>query len=132
MSVFSNIEIITNEVKMTNHQMPAGEYELIPTFSRKIGRLAGNKCFTELSVAITNTEEHPFPIDLYVRMTAVFSIDNIPSEDVDNFLEIDGVAILYPYLRSLISSVAASALMPPLVLPVLDMELLFEDKDSES
>lgn len=132
MSIFSNVEIITNEIKITNHQMPAGEFELIPTFSRKTGRLTDDKYFTELSVTISNTEEHPFPIDLYVCMTAAFSADNIPSEDIDNFLKIDGAAVLYPYLRSLISSIATSALMPPIILPVIDMETLFAEKDSQS
>lgn len=132
MSVFSNVEIVTNEIKIKNHQMPAGEFELIPTFSRKTGQLADNKYFTELSVAISNVEEHPFPIDLYVCMTAIFPGDNLPSEDVDSFLKSEGAAVLYPYLRSLVSSIATSALMPPIILPVIDMDMLFAEKDSQS
>ena len=37
------------------------------------------------------------------------------------------VNILYPYLRSTVSQLTTLAMIPPVVIPVIDTELLFKD-----
>ncbi len=122
-----NMQLITNELSVRNNQMSPGTFTLNPSFRRNIGVLDESHSFTQLIVEIKNSKENPFPIDITADMTAVFDVSSIPNEKLDNFLKHQAVHILMPYIRGMISSVTANALMMPIVLPVYDAEQLFPD-----
>lgn len=131
MEALANIQIITNEVQIINNMLPNGQFKASPKFFRKTGTVDDNKHFTELTIEIRNTEETPFPIDLRIRMTCVFDLSNIDPDQIDKFLKIQGIQILFPYLRTMVSNVTASAMMPPIVLPIIDVLKLFpEDQNN--
>lgn len=44
-------------------------------------------------------------------------------------LEINGTAILFPYLRSFITTLTSNAGIPPLVLPTLNIQKIIEEKN---
>lgn len=47
------------------------------------------------------------------------------------FLKIEAVNIMFPYLRSITTNLTTTAMMPPIVLPIVDVKKLFKD-DSDS
>lgn len=99
----------------------AGNFKLNPEFKKQVIKLNENEYETKLYVSIKSTQEHPFPIDLEVIFSAIFTLNGIEKEEeLDNFLNIGAVQFLFPYVRTAISSITAAALIQPLVLPIVD------------
>lgn len=65
-------------------------------------------------------EENPL-IDLTLRITGHFIFDqSIPVDDASAFMNKRAVQVVFPYLRTMISTVTASLMLEPIVLPVID------------
>ncbi len=126
MQMLAEMQITTKEISIINHDLPAGKFSVDPHFVRATNK-DGNIGQTELTMEILNTPEHPFPMDIRVTMLGRFNMQQIPEAQHDSFLEITAVQIMFPYLRTLLSSITTSALMPPIVFPVVDVRSLFKD-----
>lgn len=122
-----DMQLITNELSIKNNQLPPGTFKIDPRVTRNIGVIDDTHRFTQLIVEIVNSMETPFPIDIRADMTAVFDISSLPEDKVDDFLKHQAVAIVLPYIRGMISSATANALMPPIVIPIIDVAELFPD-----
>lgn len=125
--MLANMQIVTNQISIKNNQMSDGQFECHPVFTRHTGRVDEKTAYTQLIVDIKNSEEHPFPVDIYVDVTGVFELTGLPENQVDQFLKEQAVQIIFPYLRNMISSVMSTALMPPLILPIIDVRKVFQD-----
>lgn len=122
----------TNEVSIKNNFLQEGNFTINPSFTRKTGFVDKDTAFTELSVEIKNTEEHPFPVDIRVSITGFFKNVSIPPEQEEQFLKINAVQILFPYLRTIISSITTASMFPPIILPIIDVTTLFpEDQEKK-
>ncbi len=128
MKKIAPMQIVTNEVRIKNNNMPLGKFALSPKFTRKIGRLKGNRYFLELNVEIASTEERKTPLDLYISITGIFNLTLFPEEEREEYIKGEGLRILFPYLRTMVTNMTASALMPPLILPISDLSQTFGDK----
>ncbi len=123
----TNIKVIKFSFKENQKQNQENKYTIDPRFSGKTGRFTKDKYYTQLAVVIKNRDEKPFPVDIEVVVQAVFDIEDIEDETkVDNFLQKQGVHILFPYLRSTLSSVTSVAMIPPIILPIVDASKFFE------
>lgn len=123
-----NFQLVTNEISVRNHHLPNGQFNISPRITRNITRDDETHATVEIVLEIINSKEAPFPIDLRVRLSGIFDISAFPAEEVDDFLKIQAVQILFPYVRTMVSSITASALMPPIVLPVIDVRTLFPEE----
>lgn len=123
-----SVKIVTKEIHLENNALPEGEFQINPSFTRTVGYLDDDNAFTELTVEINNTDEKPFPINLKVVMDGVFNLNSIKNEDRDYFLRVTAVTIIFPYLRSMISSITTSSFFPPIVFPVIDVLKLFPEE----
>ena len=123
-----NFQITTNEISIKNNFLADGTYQFAPVFTRQIQKdeKTGR---TRLIMEAKNTKENPFPVDIRVDVTATVDMTEIPEEAQDKFLELNVVQILLPYVRSMISNTTGSALMVPILLPLLDAQELFEKKE---
>lgn len=69
---------------------------------------------------------YPFTID--ISLEGFFEFDgNLDKEQVYKMMEVNGVAILFPYLRSIISNITSSAGVQPLVIPTMNISKLIEN-----
>ena len=123
-----NMEMVVNEISIKNNNLPAGNYNIKPVVKRNIGELDENHMVVELIAEIVNTEENPFPVDIRVSIAGKFETEKIPKEEVDHFLKIQAVQILFPYVRSMVTNITTNAMMSPIVLPVVDVRTLFDDE----
>lgn len=60
--------------------------------------------------------------DLKVVLIGQFEIDEEAKEKINDYVP-NAVAILFPYLRSTISTITSAAGMPPLILPVMNFSI---------
>ena len=69
-----------------------------------------------------NCEEKNYPFEMTIEITGYFEIEN---EGKDINFEPNAIAILYPYIRAIVSTYTASANINPLILPAINVNALF-------
>ena len=118
---FNSLTLMVNEASIKNNNLPVGEFKLNPQIQKKIGKAnyPGNAYVVEIRVEILNTPENPFPIDLVASLSGIFNIEGDNVEEINNFLQLQGFQMVFPYLRSLVANMTASAMMPPIFLPIV-------------
>lgn len=76
-----------------------------------------------------NPEENNYPFTMYVELTGLFEISEINDEETREFiLKKNTVAILFPYLRSIVSTYTANANIQPLILPPVNVNNLIDQE----
>lgn len=115
-----------NEIRFKD--IPKGnnvsEFALHPEFGRKLIELGNNKYDYTLSVEISPTDDNPAPFELYISITGHFALEDADDPLEANLREVilkqNTAAILFPFLRAIVSTVTANANIPSLLLPVLN------------
>ncbi len=109
-----------------------GKVELKPSFARRVRRAAENEklFFVTLSVKIESTQESPKPFDLSAVVTGLFEA-NAQTEEERRSAVVEATSVLYPYLRSAVTSLTAAAFAAPIVLPIVSGPMFPEDKEKE-
>ena len=107
--------------------------EVAPLFGRTVKAPIENekiKIIT-LGVMIKSTPEKPWPYDLSVRIAGIFETVEVLNEKEMQQLSIEATTLLYPYLRSIVSSVTSMSYTMPIFLPVIpDGKVFPEDKNA--
>ncbi len=122
-----NYQIIVNELSIKNNDLASGTFAVAPTFQRTTWKIDEEHAATRLVVELKNTKENPFPIDIIADMTAIFETVNIPEGQTETFLRINGVQMMLPYIRAMVTNLTTAAMAPPVLLPMLDASTLFPD-----
>ncbi len=77
-------------------------------------------------------EKNPFFLYLTVSGLFEFSQDEkVGKKLADKVLKANSIAILYPYIRSIITNITASANIPPVIMPPINTYKLIDVKESE-
>lgn len=71
-----------------------------------------------------NAKEKNYPFEMMVETTGFFEAEG---EKPEKFVK-NAIAILYPYVRALVSTYTASANINPLILPAINVNKLIEDQ----
>lgn len=115
-----NTVISTKKVTITNHNLK-GNFQMHPIYTKQIEKVSDYNYILSLTFSVFNTMDHPFPVDLTATITGQFTFDNETTEDqVENFMQIPAIQILYPHLRSVVASITAASYLQPLLLPLVD------------
>lgn len=78
-----------------------------------------------------NGLENGMPFQLQIDLTGHFRlVDGAEKMETKN-IETNTLAILFPYVRSLVTTITANANVPPLVLPPLNIVRTLEEKNSQ-
>ncbi len=75
--------------------------------------------------------ENNYPFSFYVRVSGFFEVTNLESKDEKMLIEANAIAILFPYVRSLISSFTVNANVSPLILPPINVLKLFQKEQKD-
>lgn len=63
-----------------------------------------------------------YPFSLEIEIVGFFKFETtLESEEAERLLKVNGTAILFPYLRSIVSSLTADSGFQPLILPVMNI-----------
>lgn len=71
-------------------------------------------------------EKKVYPFNLKVTMSGFFEYEG--NIDVEQYLP-NAAAIMYPYMRSIVTSITSNANVAPLILPTINTRKLFEEKE---
>lgn len=90
----------------------------------KIDIKDNNLNITLITNIFNNAVENNYPFEMKIDITGYFSTEG---DSPDKFLR-NAIAILYPYVRSIVSTYTASANITPLILPAINVNKLIEDQ----
>lgn len=76
-----------------------------------------------------NNQECKSPFTISVIVAAIFELNNWESKEFDEVVKINTVAILYPFIRSLVANITSNANIPTFVMPVVNVAALLQDKE---
>ena len=103
-----------------NNEMKKGPViTLTPNIQMDIKKDPKNLTLT-ITVVVEGSEEKPTPFDLMVKIKGSFEIVE-DSLDI-NKMRIESSRVLFPYVRSYVTTYTALCGIPPYILPVIDFE----------
>ena len=72
-------------------------------------------------------EEKPFHLE--VHMTGIFEFQTeLEGEELNSILRQQAINILFPYLRALISNITGNTGLPPIILPLINVNQLIQNQ----
>lgn len=106
---------------------PNHKIQVKPSFNREMTKRDPNNFMLTLSISFDDyNEDIPFYLD--IQISGIFNVENWEYEPALTVSKLNGTAILFPYLRSLVTTVTANANVPPYILPITNPSKLFKDK----
>ena len=121
--------LIATKLNLQKNNIEGSNFNVNPHFYKKINKIEENTYQLILSLEIKNTTKNPFPIDISVDFETVFTITECDSEqEIIDFLNINAIQMIFPYMRNAVTSLTAASLMTPLVLPIIDVRQFKEKK----
>jgi len=134
-STLKFIDYYINKIEFYNNE----EFEEAPVkidfkITKKIEYLEDedNTFLVTLNTKIfENAKENNYPFTMNISLTGIFEIDNDDVKNRKNFAEVNSVAILFPYLRAIISTYSANANIQPLILPPVNVVKMIQEEEDE-
>jgi preprotein translocase subunit SecB len=103
-----------------------------PRFSRHIKKISKDKFKMILSVFISQeNQNNPIPFFSEVTIASTFEFANWEDKERVSIATDNTTAILFPYLRNILSSTTLNANVPPYVLPITNTSRLFHAIESK-
>lgn len=127
---FLGYEVLEMDFKKKELEEGIVEFSVAPQMGFNIER-EDNKIDVYLSCTICNDGKQTVcPFDLTVELMGHFE-ENKDEESKDYDLTPNALAILYPYLRSTLSSLTLLSGVAPFILPTININALLEDQRSK-
>lgn len=129
---FSGYRFDSIHFDVTQGVNSSDQFNLLPTFTKVISE-DGENIEVQLSIKIESTPESLAPFSLHVVMSGSFvlTMDQENEEMRKVLVNNNTVAIMFPFLRSAVATLTATANFPPLLLPVINLTAFFEDASEE-
>lgn len=124
------INYIVNEVNFKSNRVKDDKKVWKLTFditnSTKINK-ERNKMEITLRVNVFKGQEES-PFNMEVELIGYFELDG--EDDITRY-EANAIAIMYPYLRAIVSTYTASANVSPVILPAINVNAMLKRKKEE-
>lgn len=99
-----------------------------PEFKRQIRKIDNDTACVNLGFYINNAK-NDMPFSMEINIEGLFHLENWEHPDQLPIITSNAIAILFPYLRTIVSMVTANANISPYVLPVMNITALFEENN---
>ncbi len=127
-SVLQFLEYRVNEIELKNNddfkdngdKIPIN-LSIVPTI-----KVQGQNMSILLNTEIfKDSKQNNYPFEMTIKLTGYFKCEG---ESPEKFAK-NAIAILYPYIRSIVSTYTANANIYPLILPTINVNKLVEDQE---
>lgn len=79
-----------------------------------------------------NAEQKGYPFSMDLSVKGIFEMDKVDENLKHSFVEMNSVAILFPYVRAIVSTYSANANVHPLILPPINVVKYINDKKNKA
>lgn len=107
-----------------------GKIKISPVFTADFKKKDSNDAITDVTLSF-KMDKADNPFYMYVAITGIFeykSEDDTKNVGEDNLLKTNAVALLFPYLRSIITVITSQANISPLILPTMNIVEMLKKK----
>lgn len=103
--------------------------EMNPKLVRKIEKIDDNKCKVSLGFIISEGDSLKAPFSIEIWISGEFEVKK--GEQSDVIVNVNAVAVLFPFLRALLATITSNANIPPYILPVFNVVAWFEEEEKK-
>ena len=127
---FMGYEVNTLQFKLNKDSKDVAEFQIAPSFSKEVTDNGDETYDVRLTVAIETTKEKPMLFDLLVDITGHFALANDAGDEKfrNHLINQNTVAILFPFLRTIVASLTTTANVSALMLPIINLAAAFEEQ----
>ena len=118
-------KIIISECQFSRSEDSIDQLELGVSVKRKTNRLEDDRYRVELEIFIGDDSNN---LDLHAKCIGYFQV----VKESSMLIERNAIAIIFPYLRSYISTVTAQPGMTPIVLPPMNVITMLQQLEAAS
>lgn len=125
---FNGYEVNNFKFELTQYDDDTKEFKIMPEFTKSVRDCGDDKYKVQLIFSLNATDENPLPFNMEVAMTGGFTIvmDSENDELKETLLHENTVAIMFPFLRTLIATLTTAANIQPLILPIISLANAFK------
>lgn len=131
---FAGYEVNNLQFKLNKEENREAEFKICPAFTKEIEDNGDGTYDVRLIVSIESTKEKPMLFDLVVDITGHFVLadDSGDEEFREQIINQNTVAILFPFLRTIVASLTTTANVSALMLPIINLSAAFDaEQNSE-
>ena len=121
------LNIFTSKFGLVNKVEKGMTYELNPKFGKGINKIDDTTYELHLAFSLHDVGEKISPYDIDIEVVGVFKLTGGTDSDTQEFLNVNAVSILFPYLRCVLSNSMTSMMISPIILPIVDAKELFKE-----
>lgn len=125
------IDYIVDEVNFKNKYNDNENFELDFDIDSNVDFKDKNNFILKLDLYLFKKEED-VPFTMNVKVIGIFEVDDVEEKLRGELAEKNAVAILFPYVRALVSNYTAIANVSPLILPPINVAQYIEEKKKKS
>lgn len=108
------------------------EFSINPQFKRTIKEIDASNYLVEIELLLKPSEAEPLPFQIEMAIAGKFVVESDDAEFKKQLIEKNTLAILFPYIRSTLSSLTLLANIPPLIMPIFDFTKVFSEDEKTS
>lgn len=102
--------------------------EIQPSFKRDIKKIDDHHYRIDLGILISpSIQKDSIPFICEIVIASVFELSHWENDAMKDLAINNSTAIMFPYLRTLVATVTMNGNVPPYVLPVMNINKLFQD-----
>lgn len=106
-----------------------GKIDIRPTFKRDIQKIDESHFQVILGIEVSSEiNNNPIPFNAEISISSVFELLDWESEISKTINTNNATAIMFPYLRTLLSTLTLNGNVPPYILPIMNINALFKNK----
>lgn len=118
---------VVNEISFKNNEKFEEKTVSIDfSIGKKVTRNENDLIVELITSIFENAEENNYPFEMQVKITGYFTEEK-NDEKID--FEPNAIAILYPYIRSIVSTYTVNANVNGLILPIINVNKVIKDLD---
>ena len=115
----------------SNESFTEGTVNVDFSINREVAIELPNASVTLSIDVFKDAKEKNYPFSMSLSITGYFTIEGESEETAQKLAEMNTVAILYPYIRSIVTTYTAQANVSPLILPTINVIRMFEEGEAE-
>ncbi|NFN81853.1 hypothetical protein FDB25_15800 [Clostridium botulinum] len=122
---------IVNSINFKNNIKYDNEENVLDfDFDSKVEFGDNNEFILYLSIEIfKDAEINNYPFEFNAELIGFFELEGVAEDKKQSYAEQNAVAILFPYLRALITTYTGAANVQPLILPPINVVRYLENKN---
>ncbi len=127
-------KVVKTYFELNEHfQYKKEKINLEPVFKRDVAKQDDQKYEITLGISISSDHyQYAVPFNVEVIIKALFEMNNWEKVEMKTLAIDNATAILFPYLRTLLANVTMNGNVPPYMLPIMNVAMLFNEKQKET